>query len=63
MPRPTPEEQEDIEEAAAERYSKERFMPVWAGFMAASMASGNAPTRAAGQADLALVELKKRYPQ
>jgi hypothetical protein len=45
----------------AERLSGPEAVPIFAGFMMASMAGGNIPSKAAGAADLAMAELRKRF--
>lgn len=46
---------------AAERLNSIEAIPIFSGFMMASMAGGNGPAKAAGHADLAMAELRKRY--
>lgn len=46
----------------AERLQEHRFtMPLFTALMAASMASGKTAKGAAGEADLAMAELRKRF--
>lgn len=59
------EEQEDDamleKRRIAERLSGAEAVPMFAGFMMASMASGKSTKSAAGEADLAMAELRKRF--
>lgn len=55
------EEIENQKRRNAERLNGHEAIPMFAGFMMASMAGGNGPAKAAGQADLAMAELRKRY--
>lgn len=61
----TPIDDDDDDDQRAdtrERLEEHRFsMPLFTAFMAASMAAGNIPAKAAGQADLAMAELRKRF--
>lgn len=45
----------------SERLNGPEAVPIFAGFMMASMAAGNEPKKAAGAADIALFELRKRF--
>lgn len=58
----TPEETARREkERMAERLNGPEAVPLFSAFMAASMASGKTPKLAAGDADVAMAELKKRF--
>lgn len=59
MPKQTEDEAADAAEEAA--YRESRLVPMWAGFVAASMASGQRPVKAANGADAALQLMKARF--
>lgn len=54
--------EQDQREQTAEQLKEHRFaMPLFTALMAASIASGKSAKSAAGEADLAMAELRKRF--